>query len=219
MILTVHWYAKKNTLSDNIVIIDYGMGNLRSVQKAFEHVGVDALITRDPTIIQNASKIVLPGVGAFKDAMHNLRELGLIDVLNDVILQEKKPFLGICLGMQLIATKSYEFGETQGLGWIDAQIVRFPDSDLKIPHVGWNNLSFTNSSPLFENIPDNSDFYFVHSYYFDADDTYATGICDYGTQFIASVQKENIFATQFHPEKSQKHGLAIIENFSKFPTC
>jgi glutamine amidotransferase len=195
------------------------MGNLRSVQKAFEHVGVDALITRDPAIIQNASKIVLPGVGAFKDAMHNLRELGLIDVLNDVVLQEKKPFLGICLGMQLIATKSYEFGETQGLGWIDAQIIRFSDSGLKIPHVGWNNLSFTNHSPLFEEIPDNSDFYFVHSYYFDADDTYVTGVCDYGTRFIASVQKENIFATQFHPEKSQKHGLEIIKNFSKFPTC
>lgn len=206
-------------MSDNIVIIDYGMGNLRSVQKAFEHIGVDALITRDPTIIQNASKIVLPGVGAFSDAMDNLTSLGLIDILHQEVLKKKKPFLGICLGMQLIATKSYEFGETQGLGWIDAQIVRFPDSGLKIPHVGWNNVTFAHPSPLFEEIPDNSDFYFVHSYYFDADDTYATGICEYGIEFIASVQKDNIFATQFHPEKSQKHGLAIINNFAKLPPC
>jgi glutamine amidotransferase len=195
------------------------MGNLRSVQKAFEHIGVDALITRDPTIIHNASKIVLPGVGAFKDAMHNLTSLGLIDLLNEEVIEKKKPFLGICLGMQLIATKSYEFGETQGLGWIDAQIVRFPERELKIPHVGWNNIYFTNPSPLFEEIPDNSDFYFVHSYYFDADRHYATGICEYGIEFIASVQKDNIFATQFHPEKSQKYGLKIIDNFAKLPLC
>ena len=206
-------------MSDNIVIIDYGMGNLRSVQKAFEHIGHDALITRNHDDIRNATKIVLPGVGAFKDAMHNLHSLGLIDLLNEEILEKKKPFLGICLGMQLIATKSYEFGETQGLGWIDAQVVPFPHSELKIPHVGWNSVQYANPSELFENIPDNSDFYFVHSYYFDANRTYATGICDYGTEFIASVQKENIYATQFHPEKSQTHGLKIIENFAKLPIC
>lgn len=219
MISMVHWYVKKNTLSDNIVIIDYGMGNLRSVQKAFEHVGFQALITRDPAVIQNASKIVLPGVGAFKDAMDNLYSLGLIDVLNEEVIEKKKLFLGICLGMQLIATKSYEFGETQGLGWIDAEIVRFPNTGLKIPHVGWNNVTFSNPSLLFKTIPNNSDFYFVHSYYFDADRQYATGISEYGCDFIASVQKENIFGLQFHPEKSQKHGLKIIENFSKLPSC
>lgn len=219
MISMVHWYAKKNTLSDKIVIIDYGMGNLRSVQKAFEHVGTQALITRDPEVIQNASKIVLPGVGAFKDAMSNLDSLGLIDVLNEEVIEKKKLFLGICLGMQLIATKSYEFGETQGLGWIDAEIVQFADTGLKTPHVGWNNVSFTNPSPLFDQIPDNSDFYFVHSYYFDADRQYATGITEYGCEFIASVQKDNIFATQFHPEKSQTYGLKIIENFSKLLSC
>jgi glutamine amidotransferase len=206
-------------LSADIVIIDYGMGNLRSVQKAFENIGESAVISNDLSLIQNASKLVLPGVGAFKDAMHNLRELGLIDVLNNEVIRNKKPFLGICLGMQLIATKSYEFGETQGLGWIDAEITRFASTELKIPHVGWNNVKFSNPSPLFKNIPDDSDFYFVHSYYFDADRTYATGICDYGTEFIASVQHENIFATQFHPEKSQTHGLKIIENFSKLPIC
>ena len=206
-------------MSDKIVIIDYGMGNLRSVQKAFEHVGYDAIITRDHDHIRDASKIVLPGVGAFKDAMHNLYALGLIDLLNKEILEKKKLFLGICLGMQLIATKSYEFGETQGLGWLDAEITRFKDTGLKIPHVGWNNVSLVNPSPLFEQIPNNSDFYFVHSYYFDADRTYATGMCNYGVEFIASVQRENIFAAQFHPEKSQTHGLKIIENFSKLPIC
>lgn len=214
-----HWYVKKNTLSTDIVIIDYGMGNLRSVQKAFEHIGTQALITRDPILIQNASKIVLPGVGAFKDAMHNLHSLGLIDLLYEEVIGKKKYFLGICLGMQLIATKSYEFGETQGLGWIDAEIVRFPATELKIPHVGWNNVGFINPSPLFDQIPNNSDFYFVHSYYFDTDRQYTTGITEYGCEFIASVQKENIFGVQFHPEKSQKHGLKIIENFSKLPSC
>lgn len=214
-----HWYVKWNTLSADTVIIDYGMGNLRSVQKAFEYIGTNALVTRDPTLIQSASKIVLPGVGAFKDAMANLHSLGLIDLLNEEILEKKKLFLGICLGMQLIATKSYEFGETQGLGWIDAEIIRFPDSELKIPHVGWNSVKFANPSPLFDTIPENSNFYFVHSYYFDSDRKYATGITHYGCDFIASVQKDNIFATQFHPEKSQKYGLKIIENFAKLSSC
>lgn len=206
-------------MSDSIVIIDYGMGNLRSVQKAFEHVGHDALITRNHDAIRNASKIILPGVGAFKDAMSNLHSYGLIDILHEEILEKKKLFLGICLGMQLIATKSYEFGETLGLGWIDANITRFTHTELKTPHVGWNDVAYINPAPLYHTIPDNSDFYFVHSYYFDADHTCATGICNYGTKFIASVQKENIHAVQFHPEKSQTHGLKIIENFTKLPVC
>ncbi|MCX6074646.1 MAG: imidazole glycerol phosphate synthase subunit HisH [Campylobacterales bacterium] len=204
-------------MSDNIVIIDYKMGNLRSVQKAFEHIGTKAVISNDPEVIQNASKLVLPGVGAFKDAMHNLSSLGLIDLLNDEVIRKKKYFLGICLGMQLIASKSYEFGETKGLGWIDAEIVRFDFSahehPLKIPHVGWNSASYVNPSPLFEHIPDNSDFYFVHSYFFQGDKRYVSSTTDYGIDFISSVHKENIFATQFHPEKSQTHGLQIIKNF------
>ena len=204
-------------MSDKIVIIDYGMGNLRSVQKAFEKVGASAVISNDHALIRESSKLVLPGVGAFKDAMTNLAQLDLIDLLHDEVIGKEKPFLGICLGMQLIATKSFEFGETAGLGWIDANIVRFDFSgkliQLKVPHVGWNNVSFENPSPLFENIPNNSDFYFVHSYYFEADRCYATGVSDYGNEFISSVQKKNIFATQFHPEKSQTHGLKIIENF------
>lgn len=200
-------------MSAEIVIIDYGMGNLRSVQKAFEHIGIEALISRNHEDIRNASKIVLPGVGAFKDAMENLHTLNLIELLNEEVIQKKKLFLGICLGMQLVATKSYEFGETKGLGWIDAEVIRFPDTELKIPHVGWNSVAYENYSPLYEGVAENSDFYFVHSYYFNTDRKYATGICDYGISFIASIQKENIFATQFHPEKSQTYGLKIIENF------
>jgi len=213
----VHLYVKRNTLSDKIVIIDYKMGNLRSVQKAFEKVGVDAIITNKHQDIKEATKIVLPGVGAFKDAMSNLEQLDLISLLNDEVIQKKKKFLGICLGMQLLATKSYEFCETKGLGWLDAEIIKFDFShqanQLKIPHVGWNNISYENSSEIFKDIPENSDFYFVHSYYFNTDKDYATSICSYGSDFISSVQKDNIYATQFHPEKSQTHGLSIIKNF------
>ena len=202
-------------MSTNIVIIDYGMGNLRSVQKAFENVGFSATITRDHALIKEASHIVLPGVGALGDAMKNLNLLGLKELLHVEVIEHKKLFLGICLGMQLIAEKSYEFGEHEGLGWIeDAKVVRFEESALKIPHVGWNEMNFHNSSILFKEIPDHRNFYFVHSYYFEAPKTYAIGECDYGHPFICAIQKEYIFATQFHPEKSQTHGLQIIKNFA-----
>ena len=202
-------------MNDTIAIIDYGMGNLRSVQKAFEKIGVKATITNDKKEIQNASKIILPGVGAFKDAMANLNELELISILNEEVLEKKKPFLGICLGMQLVAKTSEEFGLTNGLGWIDAKIVRFPKSELKVPHVGWNDINFTKESLLFENIPNNKDFYFVHSYYFDNQDKECViATCKYGIDFTCSIQKENIFSTQFHPEKSQTYGLQILKNFA-----
>ena len=201
-------------MSTNIVIIDYGMGNLRSVQKAFEKVGYSATITRDHALIKEASHIILPGVGAFGDAMKNLNSLGLSDLLHVEILEHKKLFLGICLGMQLIAEKSYEFGEHQGLGWIEnAKVIRFEESALKIPHVGWNEMNFHNPSILFKEIPDHSNFYFVHSYYFEAPSTYAIGQCDYGHSFVCAIQKSNIFATQFHPEKSAAAGLRLYQNF------
>jgi len=209
-------------VSQKIVIINYGMGNLRSVQKAFEKIGFDVVISNEHDAIKSADKIVLPGVGAFGDAMKNLNKLGLVEILNKEVLVNKKPFLGICLGMQLIAKKSQEFGETEGLSWIDANIVKFPQSVLKIPHVGWNEINLEKSSPLFKNIPDKKDFYFVHSYYFKADKEYCIASCDYGINFICAVQKENIFATQFHPEKSQIYGLEILKNFvnlSKDDVC
>ena len=155
-------------LDNSIVIIDYNMGNLRSVQKAFERVGDEAIITNNHDIIRDASKIVLPGVGAFRDGIKNLKELGLIDILNQEVIENKKPFLGICLGMQLIASKSYEKGETQGLNWVDAEVVKFDleDKNLKVPHVGWNSVVYKNENILYRDIPNGSDFYFVHSYHF-----------------------------------------------------
>lgn len=192
------------------------MGNLRSVQKAFEKVGSEAIITNDINLIKNASKIVLPGVGAFKDGMKHLKELGLIDVLNDEVINKKKLFLGICLGMQLISTKSYENGETLGLDWVDAEIKKFDFDDninLKVPHVGWNNVSFRNENKLLNNIKNNSDFYFVHSYHFITKEDVVSSVSDYGFDFVSSIKKENIYAFQFHPEKSQSLGLSIIENF------
>ena len=205
-------------MSDNeIVIIDYNMGNLRSVQKAFEKVGASAIISSDHSIIRNADKIVLPGVGAFKDGMKHLKRLGLIELLNDEVLNHKKPFLGICLGMQLLSKKSFEGGESEGLGWIDASVVKFDftsnEKRLKIPHVGWNNAVYQNSNPLFKEIPDNSDFYFVHSYYFRTNENVITSMTEYGIEFVSSIHKENIYAFQFHPEKSQVAGLKILENF------
>lgn len=195
------------------------MGNLRSVQKAFEKVGCQALITNDHRLIKSSSKIILPGVGAFKDGMKHLHELGLVDILNQEILHNKKPFLGICLGMQLIASKSYENGETAGLNWINAEVIKFNFSDnskkLKIPHVGWNELTYKKNTPLFDEIPEHSDFYFVHSYHFTTDEDIVTATTTYGYEFASSIQKENIFACQFHPEKSQTAGLKLIENFLK----
>ncbi len=203
-------------LSDKIVIIDYKMGNLRSVEKAFEKIGATVVVTQDKDIIKNASKIVLPGVGAFKDGMKHLKELGLIDLLHVEVIQNKKPFLGICLGMQLIAKKSYENGETDGLGWIDADVVKFDPLNLKVPHVGWNNVAKREENILFKDIPNSSDFYFVHSYHFTSQENVVTSTTDYGIDFISSVKKDNIFAVQFHPEKSQKVGLKLLENFVNF---
>jgi len=205
--------------SSQIVIIDYNMGNLRSVQKAFEKVGCNAMITNDHDSIRAADKIVLPGVGAFKDGMQHLEKLGLVELLNEEILVNNKPFLGICLGMQLIAKKSYEHGETLGLNWIDAEVIKFDFSDrdkkLKVPHVGWNDVKYRNKNILFQDITDNNDFYFVHSYHFSTEENVVSSTSDYGFDFISSVNKDNIFAFQFHPEKSQTAGLKILENFIK----
>jgi len=185
------------------------MGNLRSVAKAFEKVGCEPIITNDIETIKKASKIVLPGVGAFADGMKHLEELGLIDVLNEEVIQNKKPFLGVCLGMQLISKKSYENGDTNGLGWINAEVVKFEfeEKKLKVPHVGWNNTEFKNKNILFDGIDNNSDFYFVHSYHFKTlDEDVITSKTDYGFNFVSSVHKDNIYAFQFHPEKSQEVG-------------
>ena len=197
-----------------IVVIDYGMGNLHSIAKALEYVGAEVLVSSQIQDVKRADKLVLPGIGAFGDGIVNLRELGLEEVLREEIVKKAKPFLGICLGMQLLADRSFEFGEHKGLGLVRGDVVRFKfeDAKLRVPHVGWNNVDFQRSSPLFTGIKDHTDFYFVHSYHFVPKEP-AAASCDYGGQFAAALQQDNIFATQFHPEKSQKAGLKLLQNF------
>lgn len=200
-----------------IAILDYDMGNLKSVQKAFEHLGVHACVTRKADMIAEAEKLVVPGVGAFRDCMENLKHYRLIDPILQHI-KSGKPYLGICLGMQVLFTESEEFGKHAGLNVIPGKVLRFsPELNLKVPHMGWNQIKKTNqeASPL-DQIPDNSSLYFVHSYYVQPKDKKViASTTDYGVEFCSSIQKDNIFATQFHPEKSQDLGLKILEAFSK----
>jgi imidazole glycerol-phosphate synthase subunit HisH len=200
-------------------IIDYGMGNLLSVFNAVEYLGAEAKICHKPEEIEQCERIILPGVGAFEECMCNLRDLNLINSLNYFAFNKKKPVLGICLGMQAMAKKSYEFGEHTGLGWFDAEVTRIIpiDSTLRVPHVGWNEIIYKNDSPLFRGLPEHPDFYFVHSYFMKCKDYHdVDATVEYGATITAAVRKENIFATQFHPEKSQDYGLKIIENFLKW---
>ncbi len=198
-----------------IAVIDYGMGNLRSVQKAFESMGHKAMVTRDPHAIADASHLVLPGVGAFPDCMRNLQQFDLIGPLLDGINQGKS-FLGICLGMQLLFTESEEFGPHKGLDLIKGQVVRFPATKLKVPHMGWNKLNPQKSHSLLKGLPQESYVYFVHSYYVAPDDPGVIATrTDYGVEFASSIARDNIFACQFHPEKSQAIGLKILDNFAK----
>jgi glutamine amidotransferase len=198
-----------------IVIVDYGMANLRSVQKAFEKVGHAATISGDPNAIGDADKVVLPGVGAFRDAIAKLREAGLDKPLCDHI-KAGKPFLGICLGLQLIFTTSYEDGTYTGLDLLPGEVVRFPEEPgLKVPHMGWNQLQIRRPAPILKDIPDGSAVYFVHSYYAaPRDPGIIAAASDYPTPFAAVVWHENIQATQFHPEKSQRVGLTMLKNFA-----
>lgn len=202
-----------------ITIIDYGMGNLRSVQKGFERVGFQARVTDDPRQVTTADKLVLPGVGAFRDCMTNLEEAGFVEPIKQHVASGR-PFLGICLGMQLLFTESEEFGRHAGLDIIPGRVVKFPQGlssegeDLKIPHMGWNRMSIRRPSPLYAGIDDGSFVYFVHSYYVvpDDPDTIATET-DYGVNFCSSIWRDNLVTTQFHPEKNQAVGLAMLENF------
>ena len=203
-----------------IAIIDYDMGNLKSVAKAFEKVGAIATVTRDPKVLADASHVVLPGVGAFKDCMRNLEAYGLIDPIARAVASGK-PFLGICLGLQLLFDESNEFGVHKGLGLIPGRVVRFPSSkdefgmELKVPHMGWNEVEKAKESPLLEGVTDGAYFYFVHSYYaVPADAAVTLTRTGYGVSFTSSIAKDNVFACQFHPEKSQKAGLRVLKNFS-----
>lgn len=200
-----------------IDIIDYGMGNLQSVRNALERIGCEVRISSDPTALADADALILPGVGAFGEAMNNLHQRKLVEPLQRAVLDEGKPLLGICLGMQLLADSSDERGSYQGLSLIPGQIREIPVSGgLRLPHIGWNGVSFHKRDPLFRDIHEGGAFFFVHSYRFECDPAYIAGVTDYGTDVIAAVQKEHIFGVQFHPERSQHKGLRLLRNFVDF---
>jgi glutamine amidotransferase len=199
-----------------ISIIDYGMGNLRSVQKACEKIGASAQIVTTPEAVRAADKLILPGVGAFRDAIHELQRLRLVEPIVDY-LRADRPLLGICLGLQLLFDVSYEDGEWPGLGVFAGDVVRFPtDLSLKVPHMGWNTLQpMPAAAPLLRGVPVNASVYFVHSYYVrPRDESLIAARTDYGGPFVSMIARGNLFATQFHPEKSQKVGLQLLSNFA-----
>lgn len=198
-----------------IAIVDYGMGNLRSVQKAFEHVGASADIVKDSQAIDKASHVVLPGVGAFGDAMRNLNGAGLIAPIQKAVA-DGRPFLGICLGLQLMFSESEEMGHHRGLDLLPGKVVKFPQGE-RVPQIGWNAVRYEKKTPLFDGVPDGSYFYFVHSFYVvpeNKDD--AIGITDYGLDYVSVAGSGCAYGVQFHPEKSQDAGLKILQNFSRF---
>jgi glutamine amidotransferase len=198
-----------------IAIVDYGMGNLRSVEKGFKKVGVEAVVTSDPKAINDAGAIVLPGVGAFRDCIRNLTDLSLTEAIGRSI-EKGKPYLGICLGLQVLFSESEEFGRCRGLDIFRGRVVRFRIKE-KVPHMGWNTVQIGNRPPILSDIPDDSYFYFVHSFYVVPDDAGVTAATtDYGVTFTSMIWKDNVFATQFHPEKSQKLGLRILKGFGDF---
>lgn len=199
-----------------VCVVDYGLGNLFSVKKAIEACGKPVIVSRDPADLAAADRIILPGVGAFGDGIARLRSFGLIDPLEQAVFTRHVPFLGICLGMQLLADDSDEYGLHQGLGWIPGHVRKLSTEEhgLKVPHIGWNDIQMHYSHPLFEGIPNGSDFYFVHSYSLQPEDPdCVAATTSYGSSIVAAIQKENMFATQFHPEKSQELGLRLLENF------
>lgn len=207
-----------------IAVVDYGMGNLRSVQKALEYVGLDACLTSDSSVIKTADALVLPGVGAFRDCMDNLKRLELEESIR-FFIKTGKPFLGICLGLQVLFSTSEEFGLTEGFDIIKGKVIAFDrkmkdketGETLKVPHMGWNRIKIKGKSPILKGIKDGEFFYFVHSYYVKpSDESVVLTTTDYGVEFVSSVWKDNIVATQFHPEKSQRAGLKVLENFGKW---
>lgn len=203
--------------STKIDIVDYGMGNVQSVRNAFERLGCEVRVTDDPAALADADALVLPGVGAFGEAMSNLRNRQLIEPLRDAVLNKGKPLLGICLGMQLLADSSDERGNYYGLGLIPGRVREIPVAPgYRLPHIGWNDISVRLSEPLFDKLPDKSAFYFVHSYRFECDSRYVAGMTDYGSDVVAAVQRERIFGVQFHPERSQRKGLHLLRNFVDF---
>jgi imidazole glycerol-phosphate synthase subunit HisH len=201
-----------------VVIINYGLGNLSSILNMHKRLGIDAVISFNPTEIERADRLILPGVGHFKKGMENLEMSGLAPLLNELVLQKKKPILGICLGAQLM-TRHSEEGDVDGLKWVHANTVRFNTAhlpNLKIPHMGWSDISMRDDNPLWKGLAATPRFYHVHSYHFNfSDPSEISATAFYGYEFPCAFHKENIFGTQFHPEKSHKFGMKVLENFSK----
>lgn len=201
-----------------VAIIDYDAGNVGSVEKALRHLGEEVVVTRDADTLFSAEKVILPGVGSFGDAMHKLQEYGLVEIIRKLV-QDEIPFLGICLGLQLLFESSEESPGIEGIGILKGKIVRIPDGKgedgepLKIPHIGWNSLTFPKKGRLFADIQEDAYVYFVHSYYLKAEEDIVTARAQYGVTIDASVEKGNVFACQFHPEKSSETGLKILKNF------
>lgn len=202
-----------------ICIVNYGMGNIRSIVNALDYLGIPSRIISSAQEIAASEKLILPGVGSYHAAMQNLHKMQLVASLHEAVISKKRPILGICLGMQLLAEQGTEDGETDGLGWIAGRVLRFKFDDplCRIPHTGFNSVRFSKKeSPLFESLAEETDFYFVHSYHFVCDrDQDISGWADYHGNFVASVEKDNIYGTQFHPEKSQSNGLIILRNFAR----
>lgn len=198
-----------------IAIIDYGMGNIGSITNALNFLGLDYVVTDDSNKILAADKVILPGVGAFRDAIKRLSDKGLDKVIDDVV-KSKKPILGICLGFQLLFAKSYENGEYDGFGYIESAINKLDSKYVKVPQIGWNSIKITSDCPLFKGVKDNSYFYFVHSYAcLDTSISTKATITSYGVDFVSSVWKDNVYGLQFHPEKSGEVGLQILKNFGE----
>lgn len=206
-----------------IGVVDYGSGNLLSVTNALAMVGAESRLCSTPEQLLSAERIVLPGVGAFKNCIDNLRGGGFDRVLDELVIRQRRPILGICVGMQLMARKSWEGGEHAGLGWFDAEIVRMAPqpAQLRVPQIGWNDIEYRENCPLFAGLPQKADVYFVHSYSMRCrNEADISAWCDYGGHITAAVWRDNIVATQFHPEKSQDFGLRILENFLRWtPIC
>ena len=198
-----------------IIIVDYGMGNVYSLQSALKFLEFDSICTSNHEEITNADKIILPGVGSFKEAIDNIKRLNLIPVLKTAVIENKTPILGICLGMQLLGSSSTEDKFSKGLGFFPGIVEKFNNNSLKIPHVGFNNVLPANNSKLYSDFNKNLDFYFVHSYRMLTEVKNGVAYCNYGEDFVASFEYQNIFGTQFHPEKSQTNGLKLIKNFLK----
>lgn len=200
-----------------IAVIDYGMGNLMSVQNALTALGCEFITSGDPLELRGADAYILPGVGAFPQAMANLSSYGLMEVLEDNVVTKKKPLLGICLGMQLLADSSQELGLHKGLGWVTGNVVKLEaPTPIRIPHVGWNSVESAANSVLFRGISQGTHFYFDHSYHYVCNDKILAASCHYGRRIVAAFEAENIFATQFHPEKSQNAGLRLMRNYINF---